>query len=106
MNLLRFRQAVAIATAFLLIPSVPAQEAGDKVDLATLAQIKQEAFDHSQVMENLYYISEVYGPRVNNSRNHRAAAEWAVAQIEDDLDPEHQQALARAKAAIKTAKGE
>ncbi len=32
-------------------------------------------------MENLFYISEVYGPRVNNSRNHRAAAEWAMQQM-------------------------
>jgi hypothetical protein len=31
---------------------------------------------------------------------------WAVAQIEDDLDPDHQQALASAKQAIKNATGE
>ena len=34
-------------------------------------------------MENLFYISEVYGPRVNNSRNHRAAAEWAMQRMKD-----------------------
>jgi carboxypeptidase Q len=82
MNLHRFKQAAAMVTALLLISSATAQEqAGDKVDLDALAQIKTEAFQHSQVMENLYYISEVYGPRVNNSRNHRAAAEWAVKQL-------------------------
>jgi hypothetical protein len=48
-----------------------------------LTQIKNEAFQHSQVMENLFYISEVYGPRVTNSRNHRAAAEWAMQQMKD-----------------------
>jgi hypothetical protein len=48
-----------------------------------LTQIKNEAFQHSQVMENLFYISEVYGPRVNNSRNHRAAAEWAMQRMKD-----------------------
>jgi len=53
----------------------------DKLDLAALTQIKNEAFQHSQVMENLFYISEVYGPRVTNSRNHRAAAEWAMQQM-------------------------
>ena len=73
----------AVAVAALLTPLfAPAQE-GDKVDLATLAQIKAEAFDHSQVMEHLFYISEVYGPRVNNSRNHRAAAEWAMKQMKE-----------------------
>ncbi len=82
MNLLRFRQAAATCAALLLISTAPAQEqGGDKVDLDALTQIKREAFQHSQVMENLYYMSEVYGPRVNNSRNHRAAAEWAMQQM-------------------------
>ena len=82
MNLLRFRQAAATCTVLLFISAAPAQEqGGDKVDLDALTQIKREAFQHSQVMENLYYLSEVYGPRVNNSRNHRAAAEWAMQQM-------------------------
>jgi len=51
--------------------------------LNALNQIKNEAFQHSQVMENLFYMSEVYGPRVNNSRNHRAAAEWAMKQMKE-----------------------
>ena len=82
MNLLRFRLAAATCTALMLISAAPAQDpGGDKVDLDALTQIKREAFQHSQVMENLYYMSEVYGPRVNNSRNHRAAAEWAMQQM-------------------------
>jgi hypothetical protein len=82
-NPLRFRLAAATCTITLLfISSAPAQEQnGDKLDLGALTQIKNEAFQHSQVMENLFYISEVYGPRVNNSRNHRAAAEWAMQQM-------------------------
>jgi carboxypeptidase Q len=81
MNLLRSKSAAA---ALLLISSIAsAQETGDKVDLTTLAQIRTEAYDHSQVMETLYNLSEVYGPRVNNSRNHRAAADWAMKQMKD-----------------------
>ena len=34
------------------------------------------------------------------------ALEWALAQIEDDLDPDHQEALAAAHAALAQAKGE
>ena len=82
MNLLRFRQVAVTCTALLLFSVASAQEmGGDKVDLDVLNQIKHEAFQNSQVMENLYYMSEVYGPRVNNSRNHRAAAEWAMQQM-------------------------
>ena len=82
MNGLRSKMAVAACAAVLLNLVGHAQEmGGDKVDLAALNQLKREAFQHSQVMENLYYMSEVYGPRVNNSRNHRAAAEWAMTQM-------------------------
>jgi hypothetical protein len=82
MNLHRFKHSAVIFATSLLISFATAQElAGDKVDLDALAQIKNEAYQHSQVMENLYYMSEVYGPRVTNSRNHRAAAEWAMQQM-------------------------
>jgi len=82
MNRLLSKVAAATCAALLLVSTAPAQEpAGDKVDLDALAQIKREALEHSQAMETLYYLSEVYGPRVNNSRNHRAAAEWAMQQM-------------------------
>ena len=87
MNLLRFRPVAAFL--LFLIPATFAQEpsaqtmAGDKVDLEALAQIKNEAFQHSQVMENLFWMSEVYGPRVTNSRNHKLAAEWAMKQMRE-----------------------
>ena len=86
MSLLRLRLfPVAVFAVTLFFTSLaPAQDQdGDKVDLGALTQIKNEAFQHSQVMENLFYISEVYGPRVNNSRNHRAAAEWAMQRMKE-----------------------
>src|SRR5579862_3882734 len=55
MNLLRFRHAAAMVTALFLIPPSFAQTGGDKIDLDALAQIKTEAFQHSQVMENLFW---------------------------------------------------
>jgi len=73
-----------MVTALFLIPASFAQATGgDKVDLDALAQIKTEAFQHSQVMENLFWMSEVYGPRVTNSRNHKLAAEWAMKQMQE-----------------------
>ncbi|MGI4981512.1 MAG: M28 family peptidase [Janthinobacterium lividum] len=76
--------AAFCAAAMLLTLAAPAQETnGDKVDLRELNAIKNEAFQHSKAMESLFYISEVYGPRVNNSRNHHAAAEWAMKQMKD-----------------------
>ncbi len=85
MNLLHLRLAsAACVMTLLLTPFASGQDQeGDKVDLSALTQIKTEAFQHSQVMDNLFYISEVYGPRVNNSRNHRAAAEWAMQRMKE-----------------------
>ena len=79
MNLLRLAAAACLAS--LLFTLTASAQEGERVDLGALNQIKDEAFQHSQVMEHLYSISEVYGPRVNNSRNHRAAAEWAMQQM-------------------------
>jgi hypothetical protein len=83
-----FRQAALIAVVLFLIPAcfAPAsfaQATGDRVDLDALAQIKAQAFEHSQVMENLFWMTEVYGPRVTNSRNHKLAAEWAMKQMQE-----------------------
>jgi hypothetical protein len=80
-NLCLLTVAFAACAMTLLIPSVAAgqEQDSDKVDLAALTQIKNEAFQRSQVMEDLFYISEVFGPRVNNSRHHRAAAGGAQA---------------------------
>ncbi|MBV9225652.1 MAG: peptidase M28, partial [Acidobacteriaceae bacterium] len=56
--------------------------AEEPVDLKTLNRIKAEAFQDSQVMDHLFYLSDVYGPRLTNSPGHRAAAEWVVKRLE------------------------
>ncbi len=73
-----------IRAAVLLLPafSAMAQEgAPEKIDLKVLHEIKAQAFQHSQAMDDLFYIADVYGPRVNGSPNHRAAAEWIMARL-------------------------
>src|SRR6201990_2207179 len=71
--------------AFAILATLPltAQESTqENVDLGVLNQIKWQAFNNSQVMDHLFYLSDVYGPRVTNSPNHRAAAEWIVKRLE------------------------
>jgi hypothetical protein len=36
----------------------------ENVDLGVLNEIKWQAFNNSQVMDHLFYLSEAYGPRV------------------------------------------
>jgi len=63
-----------------LVAAVPAA-AEEPVDLAVIHRIKQEAFAGSKVMDHLFYLTDVNGPRLTNSPGQRAAAEWAVRRL-------------------------
>jgi carboxypeptidase Q len=71
--------AIGLLTA---LPLAAQQTAPEPIDLGVLNQIKAEAFNNSQVMDHLFYLSEVYGPRITSSPNHRAAAEWIIKRLQ------------------------
>jgi carboxypeptidase Q len=71
--------APRLFSALFLLPLLIGAE--DKVDLYTLHRIRAEAVEHSQVMENLFYLTDVHGPRLANSPNYFAAADWVVKQM-------------------------
>jgi hypothetical protein len=48
------------------------------VDPDINAKIRKEGTDNSKIMWTMHYLSDVYGPRLTGSPNHKAAAEWAV----------------------------
>src|SRR6266849_7206435 len=52
--------------------------AEEKVDLYTINRIKNEAYQNSKVMENAFYLTDVYGPRLTGSPGIQAAAGCAV----------------------------
>ena len=47
------------------------------------ARVRQEGRDNSQIMRTMHYLTDVYGPRLTGSPNHKAAAEWAVKQMSE-----------------------
>ncbi len=55
--------------------------AQEKVDLAVVQRIKQEAFQNSKVMDHLFWLSDVYGPRLTGSPGFTAAANWTVKRL-------------------------
>src|SRR5882724_565283 len=55
-----------------------AQTPADK-DL--LERIRKEEKDNSQIMKTMHMLTDVYGPRLTGSPNHKHAAEWAVKQM-------------------------
>ena len=66
----------------VLLLAVVACGAQDKVDLQVVHQIRTEAFDNSKVMDTLWRLSEVYGPRLTGSPEIREAADWAAKTLE------------------------
>src|SRR3974390_2876157 len=66
--------------AVLLLMCLPLA-AQDTVDLGIVDRIKTEAFDHSKVMDHLYYLTDVYGPRLTGSPEFGEAAQWAMDRL-------------------------
>ena len=53
----------------------------ENVDLFVVNRIKHEAFENSKVMDNAFYLTDVYGPRLTGSPGLQAAGEWALKQL-------------------------
>ena len=68
----------SLFASVLLTSPVVAQE---KVDTATIARITAEAMDHSQIMDIMSWMTDVYGPRLTWSPNTKRAADWAMATM-------------------------
>ena len=64
---------VAAATVFTAAQSTLDPQINDK--------IRKEATENSQIMRTMHFLSDVYGPRLTGSPNHKAAAEWAAKQM-------------------------
>ncbi len=75
-------------TAFLLVvglflqtaPIIKAQQAAKQTDVYD--KIRKEEMDNSQILRTLHYFADVYGPRLTGSPNHKAAADWAVKEMQ------------------------
>jgi carboxypeptidase Q len=57
--------------------------AEEKVDLAVVQRIKKEAFQNSKVMDHLFWLTDVYGPRLTGSPGFTVAANWAVKRLKE-----------------------
>jgi hypothetical protein len=64
---------LAVASATLV--------AQDQLDYATLVKIQDEGLNRSQVMDPVFWLSEVYGPRLTGSPGIKQAGDWAVKRL-------------------------
>ena len=82
------RLPVAAVAAVVLSISLVAQEA---VDLDAVHRIRTEALQNSQVMEHLFYLTDVSGSRLTNSPGFFTAADWVVKRLGEWGISEHQE---------------
>jgi carboxypeptidase Q len=75
-TVLAFSLAAAAAIPVLVV-------AEEKVDLSVVNRIRTEAFDHSKVMDTMFYLTDVHGPRLTGSPNFKAAGDWAVKRLQE-----------------------
>ena len=76
--------AVTVSLAFAVAAPL-SQSAGtpDTPDPAIVAQLQDEGLQRSQVMDTISFLTDVYGARLTNSPQYRAAADWAVGRMRD-----------------------
>src|ERR1044072_5976282 len=68
--------ALLLIISLLSLPVAAQNGSGD-----TLTRIRKEAMERSQIMKTMHMFTDLYGPRLTGSPNHKAAAEWAVKQM-------------------------
>lgn len=69
---------VILMGAFIAMPALQAQE---PIDYDMVMKIKNEGLSNSHVMEYLFQLTDVLGPRLTNSPSYTKAAEW----VRDEL---------------------
>jgi hypothetical protein len=75
----RLLSAIVISSSLLINAVAFAQE---PIDRDTIAKIKNEGLNHSQVEETFTHFTEDIGPRLTGTPAHKQAAEWARDKLE------------------------
>ena len=55
----------------------------ETVDLSAIQRIKEEGLERSKVMDTAWWLTDMYGPRLTNSPQMRAAADWTVKKLNE-----------------------
>jgi len=72
-----------ILIALVCMPLRYAMAQHDEPDMSMMQKIRQEGFNHSQVMDIAFYLTEVSGPRLNNSPGFRRAANYTKNKLSE-----------------------
>jgi carboxypeptidase Q len=73
-------RSIALAAGFVAAASLPFA-AQQRIDPNIDQKIRDEGMSRSQIMRTLHYLTDVHGPRLTGTPNHKAAAQWAVDEM-------------------------
>ncbi len=80
--LIRRYISVSLILVLLSLPlSVGAQTAATNADVHS--RIRKEGMERSQIMKMMHKLTDIYGPRLTGSPNHKRAAEWTIKQMQE-----------------------
>lgn len=78
----RSRAILSVLLASLVMTvALGRAQSSDTVDLDALTRLKAEGLERSELMDIAWWLTEVHGPRLTNSPQLRAAADWTVKKL-------------------------
>ena len=76
------RRLSTLVIGIAFVAAFVSARAGENADPDIYWQIRHEGTSNSQILRTMHMLTDVYGPRLTGSPNLKAAAEWAVKQME------------------------
>lgn len=73
-------KAAAVILLVVVTAATPLGQ-GERIDKSLNDRIRTEGLNNSQILRTMHFLTDVYGPRLTGSPNHKNAAEWAVKQM-------------------------
>ena len=73
---------VGLAASGAMTVALLATQSTETIDAATIAKIRDEGLNRSQVMETMFWLTDRYGPRLVGSPEFEEAGDWTVKQLQ------------------------
>src|SRR5690348_2340730 len=76
-----FRTKTCLAVLLCLVLFLQLAAIAQTPDPQINDQIRAEETAHSEIMRTMHFLTDIYGPRLTGSPNHKAAADWALTRM-------------------------
>jgi carboxypeptidase Q len=73
--------SLGLCVVFIAAAGVQTQNAGGGIDYAMYSKIRDEGLQHSQALDHVSWLADVYGPRLQGSPAMRQAADWVAKKL-------------------------